>query len=332
MRPLASALILMVVAFGASARAQQPASAGAPLPDFQAPPPGVGAPLPPGPNAPPPMYPQAELERIVSPIALYPDPLLAQVLAGSTYPQDIPAAATWADQHHYLTGPALADAIQRDQLPWDPSVQALLPFPSVLDMMARAMPWTQELGAAFLAQEQDVMNAVQAQRQRAAEFGYLQSNAQVVVTRGPYIEVRPVNPAYVVVPYYDPRVVFVAPRPGFRVVTAVRFGYGVSLGVAFEPWGWGYTRFDWGTHVVIVNREPWRRTWVNRATYVHPYAIRRPAPVAVERREEVHRAIERSERERAAEHDGRKREEDHKREQDRKRDEDKKKERGRGGA
>ncbi len=304
----------------------QPPPPGAALPDPQAPPPGVGAPLPPPANAPAPQYPMAELERVVSPIALYPDPLLAQVLAASTYWQDIPAATQWANQHHYLSGPALAQAIQADQLPWDPSVQALLPFPSVLDMMASSMPWTQELGAAFLAQQPDVMNAVQAQRQRAAQFGYLQSNPQVVVSGGPFIAITPVNPAVIVVPYYDPRVVYVAPRPGFRVVTAIRFGYGVNLGVAFEPWGWGYSRFDWGTHVVVVNREPWRRTWVNRTTYVHPYAIRRAAPAAVERREEVHRAIERTDRERAAEREGRKHEEEHKRE------EDKKKERGRGGA
>ena len=99
-------------------------------------------------------------------IALYPDPLLAQILAAATYPNDIPPAAQWADQHHYLTGQALANAITADQLPWDPSVQALLPFPSVLDMMNSDMNWTTQLGNAFLAQQQDVMDAVQ--RQRAA--------------------------------------------------------------------------------------------------------------------------------------------------------------------
>ena len=313
-RAISCAALVCAAAVSAAAYAQAPPS-GAPLPSPQVPPAPAGAPLPP-PNAPAPMYPQVELERVVSPIALYPDPLLAQVLAAATYWQDIAAAARWADQHHYLAGPALAAAIQTDQLPWDPSVQALLPFPSVLDMMASSMPWTQELGAAFLAQQQDVMNAVQAQRQRAAQFGYLQSNPQVVVTPGPYIEIRPVNPAYIVVPYYDPRVVYLAPRPGFQVVTAIRFGYGVTLGVAFQSWGWGYTHVDWHSHVVYVNHDPWHRTWVNRATYVHPYAIRRPA--AVERHEETHRLIERSEHERAAEREGRKHEEEHKREDDKK--------------
>jgi hypothetical protein len=306
MRPLFSAIAVGILLRASAASAQ------APLPNPQAPPPSVApAPLPDGA---PPIYPQAELERIVSPIALYPDPLLAQVLAASTFPQDVPPAAQWADRHHYLTGPTLASAIQEDQLPWDPSVQALLPFPSVLGMMASAMPWTEELGNAFLAQQQNVMNAVQAQRQRAAQFGYLQSNAQVVVTPGPYIEIRPVTPAYVVVPYYDPRVVYVAPQPGFHVSVAIRFGYGVSLGVAFQPWGWGYTHVDWGAHAVIINHDPWRRTWVNRAVYVHPYAIRRPVVVghAVPRGVEEHRSIERTERERAAEREGRGRKEEHK--------------------
>ena len=137
-------------------------------------------------------------------IALYPDPLLAQVLAAATYPNDIPAAAQWADQHHYLTGQALADAIQGDQLPWDPSVQSLLPFPSVLDMMNSDMRWTSDLGNAFLAQQQDVMDAVQRQRAVAQRYGYLRSNGQVIVSGGPYITIMPVNPGYVVVPYYDP--------------------------------------------------------------------------------------------------------------------------------
>src|ERR1700722_16079813 len=84
---------------------------------------------------PPPSFSPAQLDPLVARIALYPDPLLAQILAAATYTDQIPDAARWADQHHYLTGQALADATQADQLPWDPSVQALLPFPSVLAMM-----------------------------------------------------------------------------------------------------------------------------------------------------------------------------------------------------
>jgi hypothetical protein len=240
-----------------------------------------------------------ELERLVSRIALYPDPLLAQVLAGATYADQIPDAARWADQHHYLTGQALANAIMGDQLPWDPSVQALLPFPSVVDMMASDINWTRQLGDAFLAQQQDVMDAVQRQRQLAQRYGYLRSSGQIVVGGGPYITIMPVNPAYIVVPYYDPGVVFFAPRPGFVIGGAIRFGFGVSIGGFFRPWGWGYNRFDWGARNVIINNNVWNHTYVNRNTYVHPYeGVRRYEPEhRVEERHELH---ERDDRERQA--------------------------------
>jgi hypothetical protein len=241
----------------------------------------------------PPSYPPPELDRLVSRIALYPDPLLAQILTASTFPDDIPAAAQWADEHHYLTGDALAQAIAADQLPWDPSVQALLPFPSVLDMMASDMPWTQELGDAVLAQRPDVMDAVQRLRREAANCGYLRTNPSIVVGIGPYITIMPANPAFIVVPYYSPAVVFAAPRIGFAVGAAIRFGFGVAIGLAFRPWGWGLTRFNWGGHAVIVNNAPWGRTWANRATYVHPYSVRRfaaSAPRPPERHELVKRS------------------------------------------
>src|SRR5580698_5387421 len=181
------------------------------------------------PPPPPPTLPPPELDHLVSRIALYPDPLLAQVLAAATYSNDIPDAARWADQHHYLNGQGLADAIQADHLPWDPSVQALLPFPSVLDTMASDMNWTQNLGNAFLAQRQDVMDAVQRMRQKAKDYGYLRSNDQVVVnTVGPYIDIDPVNPAFICVPVYDPLVVFWPPRPGFVVGGAIGFGFGIN--------------------------------------------------------------------------------------------------------
>ena len=258
----------------------------------------------------PPSFAPDQLDQLVSRIALYPDPLLAQILAAATFPDQIPDAARWADQHHYLTGQALADAIQADQLPWDPSVQALLPFPSVLDMMASDMNWTTDLGNAFLAQQQDVMDAVQRERRRARDFGYLRSNGQIIVGGGPYITIAPVNPAYVVVPYYDPRIVFFAPRPGFVVGGAIRFGFGVTIGGFFRPWGWGYDRFDWDRHGVIINNEPWRRSWGNRREYEHPYpGVRRYAPA--ERAPERHDLHERSERERAAPREGRRAPEEH---------------------
>jgi hypothetical protein len=258
-------------------------------------------------QGPPPSFPPQQLDQLVARIALYPDPLLAQVLAAATYPNDIPAAAQWADQHHYLTGQALADAIQGDQLPWDPSVQSLLPFPSVLDMMNSDMRWTSDLGNAFLAQEQDVMDAVQRQRAVAQRYGYLRSNGQMLVSGGPYITIMPVNPGYVVVPYYDPTVVFYAPRPGFVVGGAIRFGFGVSIGGFFAPWGWapGAVRFDWGGHGVFLDGARWGRRWDNRAVYVHPYrGIRRPAPGFV-RRPEPHALEPRSAPERNAPRQGR---------------------------
>ena len=219
----------------------------------------------------PPQHSPEQLDKLVTRIALYPDPLLAQVLAAATYSDQIPAAAKWANEHHYLTGDVLAKAIADDHLSWDPSVQALLPFPSVLEKMAADMEWTRELGDAFLAQRQDVMDAVQRMRQKAKDYGYLRSNAQIIVTGGPYIEIDPVDPAFICVPVYDPLVVFWPPRPGIIVGAAISFGFGVNLGVAFRPWGWGVVRFDWGAHALFINNVVWGRTWFNRG-YVHPYA------------------------------------------------------------
>ncbi len=258
----------------------------------------------------PPSFPPPDLERLVSRIALYPDSLLAQVLAAATFPDQIPDAARWADQHHYLGGDALARAISEDHLPWDPSVQALLPFPSVLDMMASDMRWTTDLGNAFLAQQPDVMDAVQRMRHRAWDYGYLRTNPQVIVRNGPYIEIVPANPAFIVVPYYDPLIVFAAPRPGFAVAAAIRFNFGVTIGAAFRPWGWGFNRFAWNTRTVIINDRPWGRTWANRPTYVHPYEVRRYEPA---RRVEGHALHERSEHEREAARSGRERVEEHRR-------------------
>lgn len=256
----------------------------------------------------PPAYSPEQLDKVVTRVALYPDPLLAQVLAAATFPDQIPDAAAWADQHHYLRGSALASAIAADHLPWDPSVQALLPFPSVLEMMADDITWTTELGNAFLTQRQDVMDAVQRMRQKAKDFGYLRSNAQVTVTGGPFIEILPANPAFICVPYYDPLVVFAPPRPGFVVGAAISFRFGVTIGAAFAPWGWGACRFDWGNHVVIINNAPWRRVWINRAVYVHPYHVRHWEAA---RRVEPHRLIVRTPRERAAARSGRARVEVH---------------------
>jgi hypothetical protein len=262
----------------------------------------------------PPQYSPGELDRMVSRIALYPDPLLAQTLAAATFPDQILDAAHWADQHHYLSGDQLAQAISSDQLPWDPAVQALLPFPSVLDMMARDMDWTSSIGNAFMAQEPDVMAAVQRMRYHAREFGYLRSGPEVIVGGGPYITILPVRPEFICVPYYDPAVVFIAPRPGFFIGAGISFRFGVTLGPVFRPWGWGYNRFAWESHTVFINNARWGRTWVNRTTYVHPYTIRREVIVhrdVVVHPVERHELVERSERERSAERFGHPRVEEH---------------------
>src|SRR4029077_10494240 len=125
------------------------------------------------------------------------------------------------------------------------------------------------LGNAFLTQSTDVMDAVQRNRQKAMSYGYLRTTGQVVVVPGPYIEIRPANPDYIVVPYYDPLIVFAPPRRGIVVGGAIRFGFGVTLGAVFAPWGWHANRLLWDEHVVIINNAPWRRTWDNRAVYIH---------------------------------------------------------------
>ena len=262
-------------------------------------------------QAPPPMLPPQELDKLVGPIALYPDPLLAQVLAAATFSDQIPDAVRWADQHHYLNGQALADAIQQDALPWDPSVQAMLPFPAVLDRMASDMNWTRGLGDAFLAQPNDVMDAAQRMRRQAYDYGYLRSNNRIVVRRGPFIDIEPVDPNFMVVPYYDPLVVYAPVGPGFFVGAGIGWGYGIGLGVWFRPWGWGYTHFGWGNHAVFINNVAWGRTWGNRATYVHPYrGLARPGPGAA-RVAEHHELMGRTERERSAARYGHERVEEH---------------------
>jgi Protein of unknown function (DUF3300) len=235
---------------------------------------------------PPPVAPQ-QLDQLVQRIALYPDPLLAQVLTASTFWDQVPDAATWAQEHGNLTGDALAQAIQADNLPWDPSILALLPFPTVLDMMARDPQWTGTLGNAVLSQRPDVMDAVQRQRQAAQNFGYLASNSyDTVADNGGYVEIQPVNPAYYYVPVYSPAVVFYAPRPGFVLATGIRFGSAVTIGPAFGVFGWGGAGFGWGGHTILIDHRPWGRTFYNRRAYVHPYA--RPYVRPVGPRVETH--------------------------------------------
>jgi hypothetical protein len=261
-----------------------------------------------------PYFAPPQLDRMVSRIALYPDPLLAQTLAAATFPDQISDASYWADEHRGMSGNELADAIQGDQLPWDPSVQALLPFPAVLHMMATDMNWTTDLGNAFLGQQQDVMYAVQRMRQRARDYGYLRTGPQIVVSGGPYITIMPARVDYVVVPTYDPVVVYERPRPGFFIGAAIGFRFGVVLGASYRPWGWGYNRIAWDRRVVFINNAPWQRTWVNRYEYHHPYTVRYYPEHHYDRHENhghevAYRAHERNEIRREERHDEHVREE-----------------------
>jgi hypothetical protein len=214
-----------------------------------------------------------QLDDLVSRIALYPDSLLAQVLTASTYGDQIVDASQWANQHNNLTGDALANAIREDNLQWDPSVIALLPFPSVLNTMAQDMNWTQQLGNAVLAQRADVMDAVQRMRRQSYQYGYLRTNPyDNVVDSDGEIEILPVNPGYIYVPAYDPFIVYGPPRPGFFIGGAIHFGPAIVIGGAFAPWGWANPYFSWRTHGIFFDATPWGRGWVNRGYYVHPYA------------------------------------------------------------
>jgi hypothetical protein len=252
---------------------QQPQGQEAPPPPPPPPPDQGQYPAAEQPQAPPPYIAPQQLSQLVQRIALDPDSLLAQILTSSTVWEQIPDAAAWADQHAALHGDPLAAAIQEDNLQFDPSVMALLPFPQVLDMMAQDPGWMQQLGSAVLAQRNDVMDAIQSDRQQAYAYGYLRTNPyDSVVNDGNYIQILPVNPAYVYVPFYNPAVVFYRPQPGFVVGIGVRFGPAIVVGPAFRPWGWGTVGFAWGAHAIMIDHTPWNRVWANRAFYAHSYA------------------------------------------------------------
>lgn len=156
-----------------------------------------------------------ELEQIVAPIALYPDPLLAQVLMAATYPLEVVQAERWQKQNKDLKGDSLNAALEKQ--PWDASVKSLVEFPDVLTMMSEKLDWTQKLGDAFLAQQKEVMDTVQTLRKRAKEEGNLKSTEEQKVTeQEEKIVIVPSNPQVVYVPVYNPTVVYgVWPYPAY---------------------------------------------------------------------------------------------------------------------
>ena len=208
-----------------------------------------------------------QLEQLVAPIALYPDQMVAQILAASTYPAQIVEANRFLQQNASLKGEALAQAV--DPQTWDPSVKALTQFPEILSMMDRNLSWTSSLGEAYLNNSQSVMDAVQQMRQRAQAAGNLKSTPeQAVTTAGQTIEIQPVSPDVVYIPQYDPWLVYGAPItfwPGwvdypalYPVGPGLVFGVGIGIGfLGGFGWGWHHWSPDWRGHGIYFNHAPW---------------------------------------------------------------------------
>jgi hypothetical protein len=223
-----------------------------------------------------------QLQQMVAPIALYPDSLVAQVLAASTFPAQIVEADRWVQDHPDLKGDALAQAV--DQQNWDPSVKALTAFPSVLANMDKNLSWTSSLGDAYYNQQQDVMDAVQVMRQKAQDAGNLKSTEQQTVQdQGSTIVIQPADPEIVYVPAYNPWLVYgypVAPWPYWYPTPGIWFGgpylsFGVGFGVGFYGgygWGWHNWGTNWHNHVVVYNHNTYysrSNTFYNRNNYYH---------------------------------------------------------------
>lgn len=206
-----------------------------------------------------------ELGQLMAPIALYPDALVAQILAASSYPVEVVEAERWMQQHADMKGQALAQAV--DQQSWDPSIKALAQFPSVLATMDRNLSWTSALGEAYVNEPQNVLDAVQVMRGRAQQAGNLRSTPQETVTNdGAAIDIEPANPEVVYVPEYDPWLVYGTPitfYPGWADVPGaylygpgIDFGLGIGLFAGFG-WGWHHWGADWHQHVLVHDHHPY---------------------------------------------------------------------------
>jgi hypothetical protein len=221
-----------------------------------------------------------QLQRLVAPIALYPDSLVAQILAAATFPEQVVEADRWVGAHPDLKGEALGQAV--DPEPWDPSVKALTAFPSVLGNMDKNLSWTSSLGDAYYNQQQDVMDAVQVMRQKAQAAGNLKSTPQqTVTTQGSTVEIEPAQPDVVYVPAYDPWVVYGGPIvawPGWYPYPGIWYdgpflSFGLGFGIGFFGgfgWGWGHWGFDWHNRYAIYNHDRYysrSRTFYNRSNF-----------------------------------------------------------------
>jgi hypothetical protein len=210
--------------------------------------------------------PPDQLDSLVAPIALYPDPMLAQVLAASTYPLELMQLQQWLAKNKDLKDKALVDAVSKQ--PWDPSIQGLAALPEVVKRLADDIQWTTDLGNAFLAQQSDVMEAVQRMRKKATEAGNLKSTEQQkvetkVVESKQVIVIEQSNPEVVYVPSYNPVVVYgppvypyppiAYPPPGYYAAgVAISFGVGLAMGAAWGG-GWGYGCGWGGNNNVTIN-------------------------------------------------------------------------------
>lgn len=209
--------------------------------------------------------PPDQLDSLVAPIALYPDPMLTQTLVASTYPLEIIQLQQWLTKNKNLKDKELAEAVKKQD--WDPSVQAMASLPDVVKQMAENIKWTTDLGNAFLAQQSDVMDAVQRMRKKAQEKGNLKSSEQQkvetkVVENKQVIVIQQASPEVVYVPSYNPTVVYGAPVYAYPPITypppgyyaagmAISFGVGVAMGAAWGG-GWGYGA-GWGHNDVDIN-------------------------------------------------------------------------------
>jgi Protein of unknown function (DUF3300) len=265
----------------ASAQDAQSQLPNAPAP--QAAPPDAPAPDAAAPEGAAPPYTQQtpdQLDQLVAPIALYPDSLVAQVLAASTFPEQVVEADRWVQANPDLKGDALGQAV--DQQPWDPSVKALAGFPTVLGNMDKNLSWTSSLGDAYYNQQADVMDAVQVMRKRAQGAGDLKSTAQQnVTTEGPTIKVEPANPEIVYVPAYDPWLVYGDPIlawPGWYPYPGIWFegpylSFGVGFGIGWYGgfgWGWNNWGFDWHNRYAVYGHGRYfshSNTFYNRANF-----------------------------------------------------------------
>ncbi len=202
--------------------------------------------------------PNDQLDSLVAPIALYPDPLLSQVLVASTYPLEIIQLQQWMEKHKDLKGEALTSAVEKED--WDPSIQAMSALPDAVKQLADNIKWTTDLGNAFLAQQSDVMDAVQRMRMKAKNAGNLKSTEQQkvevqTVESKTVVVIQQTNPQVVYVPVYSPVMVYgppvypyppiYYPPPSYYAAGAViAFGVGVAIGAAYRG-GWGYN-CGWG--------------------------------------------------------------------------------------